>query len=426
MSVEVVSERLLSEPLTALVCQVSAEFFRFLRNAFAGDRTSAEAAPSRKKLLHNVDHLIRALMEQRSKDPTDKDVTVALRCGVQCLGNLVAVSARAKDCVWSLTFGGSTPIYPVLLSSDDSMLRMYASMLLHVCCLDAALLRCLFWSRSATEVVTSLARMITDTESEWSLFLLELFLTHENSPDIFDKLPGQERWVVLDVAVEQVQKKGSRAVHAGFLNHLCTLLQRKLEEIQALPGCIEEGKLEPVQVSKMLSVLCEAACNDNYSELIQLKDSLLKAALGVLKVVHSLGKSGNNAFTPAPKLDDLVKADQEGSGDVDPRRNFKKDLVRLIGNMSHRCRPNQELVRQTEGIPLLLDVCNLDAKNPYIIQWVVLAIRNLLEDNWENQKVVARLVHKGLAMDAPQLQELGVRLDILSLYEKGKPTSSPE
>lgn len=64
---------------------------------------------------------------------------------------------------------------------------------------------------------------------------------------------------------------------------------------------------------------------------------------GVLKVVHLLGKSGNNAFTPAPKLDDLVKA-EEADSDVDPRRNFKKELVRLVGNMSHRSRANQDLV----------------------------------------------------------------------------------
>ncbi|KAM7308789.1 hypothetical protein ISCGN_012422, partial [Ixodes scapularis] len=145
----------------------------------------------------------------------------------------------------------------------------------------------------------------------------------------------------------------------------------------------------------------------------------------VLKVVHLLGKSGNNAFTPAPRLDDLVKA-EEADSDVDPRRNFKKELVRLVGNMSHRSRANQDLVRQVEGIALLLDVCNLDAKNPYIIQWVVLAIRNLLENNPKNQEVVAGLVNKGVVTDAPQLQELGISLDLLSLTREGMSPGRPE
>ncbi|CAN7984635.1 unnamed protein product [Ixodes pacificus] len=77
-------------------------------------------------------------------------------------------------------------------------------------------------------------------------------------------------------------------------------------------------------------------------------------------------------------------------------------------------------VRQVKGIALLLDVCNLDAKNPYIIQWVVLAIRNLLENNPKNQEVVAGLANKGVVTDAPQLQELGISLDLLSLTREGK------
>ncbi|EEC17949.1 ataxin-10, putative [Ixodes scapularis] len=425
VSVQAISERLVAEPLTAVVCRLSAELFRFLRNAFAGDPANSETALSRRKLLQNVDYLIRALMEQRSKEPTDEEATVALRCGLQCFGNLVASWEASRELVWNLTFLWSTPIYPALLSSDDATLRMYASMLLHGCLLKGALLRLFFWSPCTAEVVTCLTQMMADVESEWSLFLLEMFLTHENSPVIFGKLPRQARWVVLDVAVEQVQKKDGQAVHADFLDHLCAFLQREFEDVVAVPHCIDEGKLEPIQISKMLNVLCEASCNENFSQLIEPKQGLLKATLGVLKVVHLLGKSGNNAFTPAPKLDDLVKA-EEADSDVDPRRNFKKELVRLVGNMSHHSRANQDLVRQVEGIALLLDVCNLDAKNPYIIQWVVLAIRNLLENNPKNQEVVAGLVNKGIVTDAPQLQELGISLDLLSLTREGMSPGRPE
>ncbi|CAN7999720.1 unnamed protein product, partial [Ixodes hexagonus] len=420
-SVGVIAERLVSGPLTAPECRLSADLFRFLRNAFAGDLFNSQAAVGMRNLMQNVNLLIRALMELRSKDPTDKEATVALRCGVQCLANLVASWPDSRELVWTVTFMWRTPIYPSLLSSDDARLRMYTSMLLHGCCLKPPLLHLLFWSQSATEMVRSLTQMMADVESEWSLFILELFLTHENSADIFARLPKQARWVVLDVAMEQVQKKEGQLLHTNFVDHLCMSLQAEFQEVAVAPSCIEEGKLEPVQVSKTLNVLCEAACNQNYAQLVEPKRDLLQAALGVLKVVHLLGKSGNNAFTPAPRMDDLVKAEQDEPGsEVDPRRNFKKDLVRLIGNMSHKSRANQDLVRKIEGIPLLLDVCNLDAKNPYIIQWVVLAIRNLLEDNLENQEVVAGLVHKGVITDSPQLQELGISLDMLSLTEQPK------
>jgi ataxin-10 len=44
-----------------------------------------------------------------------------------------------------------------------------------------------------------------------------------------------------------------------------------------------------------------------------------------------------------------------------------------------------------------------------IVQWVVLAIRNLCENNLENQSVIASMTHKG-TVDSSVLLEMGLTL----------------
>lgn len=41
-----------------------------------------------------------------------------------------------------------------------------------------------------------------------------------------------------------------------------------------------------------------------------------------------------------------------------------------------------------EVLPVILDSCNIDARNPFITQWAVLAIRNACEGNTANQELV--------------------------------------
>merc|ERR1712039_388259 len=82
--------------------------------------------------------------------------------------------------------------------------------------------------------------------------------------------------------------------------------------------------------------------------------------------------------------------------EANPVFGFKRDLVRLIGNMCWRHKKNQDIVRDMDGIPLLLDCSPIDANNPMVTQWVIFAMRNLCENNEENQAVIASIDKKGL------------------------------
>ena len=66
-------------------------------------------------------------------------------------------------------------------------------------------------------------------------------------------------------------------------------------------------------------------------------------------------------------------------------------------------------VRENRGIELLLDCSQADGRNPLITQWVVLAVRNLCEDNLANQEVIRSIETKG-KMDNDMMDKIGVQI----------------
>ena len=62
-------------------------------------------------------------------------------------------------------------------------------------------------------------------------------------------------------------------------------------------------------------------------------------------------------------------------------------------------------------MPLLMDCSAIDGKNPLIMQWVVFALRNLCEDNLENQQIIAKMEGKGEVV-TNLAEEFGIKLNV--------------
>ncbi len=90
--------------------------------------------------------------------------------------------------------------------------------------------------------------------------------------------------------------------------------------------------------------------------------------------------------------------------------NFKCNLVRLLGNLCYQNQAAQNRIRELEAIAPLLECCNLDARNPFIQQWSILAIRNLCEKNIPNQEVISSMTRKGVVQPAV-LEDLGLEVE---------------
>ena len=92
---------------------------------------------------------------------------------------------------------------------------------------------------------------------------------------------------------------------------------------------------------------------------------------------------------------------------------YRCHLLRLVGNMCFDRRENQDLVRTLEGIPLVLNHCYSDDQNPYLREWGVFCIRNLTENNLENQELISKF--QTLQVDPrtqDMLNEMGVQAEL--------------
>jgi len=117
-------------------------------------------------------------------------------------------------------------------------------------------------------------------------------------------------------------------------------------------------------------------------------------------------------------------------------------LVRLIGNICYKCVSNQDLVRETpvpfsdsipapvsddgsvifrSGLHVLLSCTSFSYGCFTLREWALVAIRNVLDDNKQNQEVVAQLEAQK-TVDTPELNKLGVKTVI---DEQGKVRVEP-
>ncbi|KAF8938251.1 hypothetical protein BGZ58_001307 [Dissophora ornata] len=87
---------------------------------------------------------------------------------------------------------------------------------------------------------------------------------------------------------------------------------------------------------------------------------------------------------------------------------LKRNVVRLIGNLAYRSRHVQDRIRQCNGLVVMLSQCNIDDANPYLREYAILAMKNILTGNAENQALIEEL-QPIEAVDHPALQEARVK-----------------
>jgi len=60
----------------------------------------------------------------------------------------------------------------------------------------------------------------------------------------------------------------------------------------------------------------------------------------LLDAIHKIGKKGDNLFSSVDKVTDTVDIDKNHAG-----YGLKRDLIRLIGNMTYKSKANQDMVK---------------------------------------------------------------------------------
>ncbi|KAJ4706099.1 ataxin-10-like [Melia azedarach] len=107
-----------------------------------------------------------------------------------------------------------------------------------------------------------------------------------------------------------------------------------------------------------------------------------------------------------------------------PYIGFRKDIVAVIGNSVYRRKHMQDEIRERDGILLLLQQCVVDEDNPFLREWSIWCVRNLLEGNAENQRVIADLELQG-SIDLPELAGLGLKVEVDQKTRRAKLVNVP-
>lgn len=173
--------------------------------------------------------------------------------------------------------------------------------------------------------------------------------------------------------------------------------------------------IEPEVVITLLDIISTATGQDKYMALLKDDRSLFLNLGCLLQALHKIGKASDSIFSPIQKLDALVPTSNvNGDFEKDISYAMKTKLVKSLANLSHRNKRNQELAREMEIMISIFECTTADARNPLIKEWSILAIRNLCEDNPENQEIVRNLTKVGEA-ENPLLKEMGLETGMLRI-----------
>ncbi|XP_039625328.1 ataxin-10 isoform X4 [Polypterus senegalus] len=344
------------------------EFLQVTTECFRCQRNACVECPKNQNSMRDLGFIevtIR-ILDKLQKLPTVLSHKLeALRCGMQFLGNAAAGNRECKEDIWKLTF----PDFFVIL------------------------------------IITQ--------------FFLKSFDLVER---LYGKLNYQERLRLLELVYSEVEDSASCMKESVVSEKLAMFLadhfQHSCKSILKLEDETAEVDEECHIIIKLLNILCEMTSDIKKFMFLQQYPEILKITVELLREVHLSGKTKKNIFSGTHDFAQIRTVSHPAVG-------FKAYLIRLIGNLCYKNPENQNKVRELDGIPLILDNCCIDGNNPFINQWAIFTIRNVLEDSQENQEIIRQMKSQGVA-DPSTLRDLGFCVEerdgrlLLKPVKKGK------
>lgn len=259
------------------------------------------------------------------------------------------------------------------------------------------------------EITKAVLQVIVEDENgqlDFPLLVVQEILRNQTGfclQTIYVELNLSQRCVLLDIISEEKLEALDRRVVQLLVSTFkkqSTILMTILEK--------RENVAEPREVSKVVNILGCVSHLDEFRLLLQNDTSFLIDVVYLLRIIQDVGKEHkSHMFSSVKNMDEIANREKM---EEDPVFGFKRDLIRLIGNLCYEHKQNQDQVREISGIVLLLDCSPIDGKNPFISQWVVFAIRNVCSGNHENQAVLNSISKTG-KMDKKLLEEVGVQIE---------------
>ncbi|XP_033134896.1 ataxin-10 isoform X3 [Brassica rapa] len=363
---------------------------KVLRNLCAGETRNQEAFVD-----HNGSLVISELLDSAIGDAE------TVRFGLQVLANVVVMGENRQRDVW-LRFFPERFLAIAKLSSDDG-LNIIAE--------------------------TMRAGEIGSVEYYWlKLLVSRLCVEGDCFPGLFSKLANHKDStftsdhafllsMVSDIVNERLKEVSIPKDTAHFVLGLLSQSVQVFDFASAETSELPTGSAVIDVMGYSLVVIRDACAGGSIEELkndssggnvdMLLSSGLIELLLDLLRKLE-----------PPTTIKKALKQ-SPSSGKPCPYRGFRRDIVAVIGNCAYRRKEVQDEIRERDGLFLMLQQCVTDDENPFLREWGLWCVRNLLEGNEENQKVVAELEMQG-SVDVPQLREIGLRVEIDPLTSRPK------
>lgn len=140
---------------------------------------------------------------------------------------------------------------------------------------------------------------------------------------------------------------------------------------------------------------------DPKTKRLLLKNDLLKNLINLLQSIDDYSMTQNKAS----------KIPSNGSNRI-KFPYFKRDIVQLLSTLCFRDKKVQDDIRELHGLGLILSQCRVDDENPYLREYAIFCLRNVLEDNEENKEVLRNM--KPIKLQNSEITDkLGLTLEMM-------------
>ncbi|KAJ2552899.1 Ataxin-10 [Coemansia sp. RSA 1933] len=183
-----------------------------------------------------------------------------------------------------------------------------------------------------------------------------------------------------------------------------------------------------------------AACNDVNMESAMAAHRCLTAILSVLetvtlshsqrladlaiecKLAHRIVELLGLLNINLPRIQRLgsQSTDESQTTSIERLFMFKRDLIQIIGNLAYKNTRMQDLMRELDGLSLVLDNMRIDDNHPFIKEYAIVALKWLLENNQASHDYV-RSIEDGKPVLDPSISTSGLQVN---MDDKGKISSS--
>lgn len=201
----------------------------------------------------------------------------------------------------------------------------------------------------------------------------------------------------------------------GNLRFLVQLIIRDNQSSDAMERNLQRDvrHLAMEIISEALTVDCDSSYRQSLGRIPGVWEFLLTKLAFIVDHWNNSASGKKTRETPALSDDD---------------QRFLTNCVRCIGNLTYQCAYNQDCLRTTRlsnernGLHILLSTTGMAVSCFTVREWGIVAIRNALDQNPENQRIVERLQAEH-AVQTTALEDMGLQINISS---DGKASVTPK